>query len=136
MRSIFIDPDGTGKQYLGVIVSHPTGVVYSHQCGCTNTFIHEQEGFYVPINIFENNKVSNQKIITELTKIFHENSFTPLDKETIQNIEKIINRIPWWENENKMVLQLDWNRTMELTEAWIPIRIPSGSGILIWPNCD
>jgi hypothetical protein len=136
MRRIFIDPDGTGTQYLGVIVSHPTGVVYSQQCGCTNTFIREQEGYYVPIYIFENNKVGNQKIISELYNIFHENSFTPLDKETINNIEKIVNKIPWWENENKMVLKLDWIRTMELTEAWIPILIPDGSGILIWPNCD
>ena len=47
MPYIFLNPDGHEDFGLHVIVEHPTGVVYAHQCAGSLTEVREAEGFLI-----------------------------------------------------------------------------------------
>ncbi|MBN2086204.1 MAG: hypothetical protein JW748_13375 [Anaerolineales bacterium] len=140
MRRVFLDPDGTNKEFFGVIIQHASGVRYSQQCGCTATALRETEGYYVPLKSQKTIIRNEATFITELRNVFHNknnNADYGFSEDQMMRLAAIIESIPWWnESERLSHLRLDEKRKHEITEAWVPIFTPDGPGILIWPNCD
>jgi hypothetical protein len=140
MKKVFLDPDSTIKDYLGVIIRHASGVIYSQQCGCTSTELRDVEGYYVPISGEPVRDEGRYSIIMNLVSVFHQNKKNmghPISADQRKQLKLVVESIPWWDaDENRAHLKLDDNRLDEVTEAWVPILTPDGPGILTWPNCD
>ena len=140
MRRIFIDPDGTQKDYFGVIVRHATGVVYVQQCGCTSTQEREAEGYFVPVFPGGAGDGAGSRFPADLTALFHKDGIgnsTGITADKKIRLAEILEKIPWWDLDEKQThLRLDEERLSDAIEAWVPILTPDGPGILTWPNCD
>jgi hypothetical protein len=140
MRTVFLDPDGTNKDYFGVIIRHPSGVVYSQQCGCTKTEIRSLEGYFVPLGREPFESGGRPLSIAGLTAIFHRAGIgtgEPLSDEARSRLASFVENIPWWDAaENRTHLAVDEARRGETMEAWVPVITSDGPGILTWPNCD
>ncbi|WP_431685754.1 DUF6210 family protein [Hahella sp. NBU794] len=153
---IFLDPDGTNVGYLGVIVEHPTGVIYQQQCGGTDCCLMEMEGYYIPVGGAGNEGLSVD--VDELTRVFHRGNScwaggepcgrwpTLLDSERLKKLESIVGSIPIWSNEKgsrestRNLLKIhyadEYRRERQIMEAWVPVETPNGVGVLVWSNCD
>lgn len=140
-RTVFLDPDGTASDWLGVIVRHQTGVAYQQQCGGTSTELRSAEGYYVPL-------AWGGLKPTDLTAPFHRGKAclhaagTPLSPERLGALRQSVEAIAFWtsreegDNDTRAPLRLDDDRIAELVEAWVPVITPAGGGVLVWPNCD
>lgn len=155
-RFVFIDPDGTAHDYLGVIVSHPTGIVYIQQCAGVETLMRSLEGYLVPVGGITFDPAQGSISSQGLTVTFHENGGCTyggegigdppraprLPPDRISQLRAIVESIPYWtalesgETSRRGQLRLDETRLAEIVEAWVPVMTPEGCGILTWPNCD
>jgi hypothetical protein len=150
VRVVEVDPDGTMlEDWLAVVIRHPTGVVYSHQCAGVACEHRLAEGYLVmlgraPYGIDEPPIHSD-----ELIQVFHNGDAcmyhwagNDLPDERIAWLEKLVRRIPYWAHEAgnplgvRAALELDFERREDIAEAWIPVITPDGPGVLIYENCD
>lgn len=138
MKYVVIDPDGTMPQYLAVIVRHPTGVIYRHQCAGTATEEREVEGYLIPLS--GGHDTVGATTCQALTEVFHAGrgcTWGPPLEANWPRLEDIVQTIPFWnEDDQPTRLRLDLARIKEACEAWVPVITTEGDGILIWPNCD
>ncbi len=122
------------------IVAHPTGVVYSHQCGGHSSLEQSLEGFLIPLGEPD----LAQGIFDWFWREFRGHCYAPETDWTADRITKLrdlIAEIPCWHTgesreDSRSFLQLDTVRMRECVEAWIPILTPYGPGILILKNSD
>lgn len=68
---VFLDPDGTWNDWLGVLVRAPTGVIYGNQCAGLLTSERLLEGFYVPIAGPKYNADDGAISGHEFSEVFH-----------------------------------------------------------------
>lgn len=138
MKYVFIDPDGTMTPYLAVIIRHPTGVTYRHQCDGVTTDERELEGYLIPLSGGPDRAATTTR--QALTDVFHADrgclGGPPLEAHR-PRLSDIVRAIPFWHGDDQCTyLQLDLDRITEACEAWLPVITADGDGILIWPNCD
>jgi hypothetical protein len=155
LRRVFLDPDGTLPQLLGVIIAHPTGVQYEQQCAGTETALRQLEGYFVPLGGLR--FVPEEGLVdpTALTAVFHRGegcvwggepwklppNTSRLPPERLEQLRSVVEAIPYWAHaeagtEQRGRLRLDETRLGELVEAWVPVLTPDGRGVLVWENCD
>jgi hypothetical protein len=141
-KYVFIDPDGSLKNWLFVIVEAQTGVIYMNQCEGYLTSGREAEGFLIPLNgANDANKLVDffAKYRGYPSGILSESNCA---EDELDNLSDIVSQIPIWFSQNGSIedertfLKLDYERIQELTEAWVPVITPYGKGILIFENCD
>jgi hypothetical protein len=154
MKRVFLDPDGTIPEIFGVIVAHPTDVLFGHQCAGTETLERWQEGYYVPIGHAPLGGERPRVEPLDLTAVFHQGSAcywggaprAPtgeplLPPDRLATLRKLVAEIRFWTTDvagedHPGCLCLDETRLNELVEAWVPVLTPDGTGILVWDNCD
>lgn len=156
MRKVLIDPDGTFTSYLGVIVQHPTGVEYEHQCAGIECAERSVEGYYVPLGGAMMDLDDGNVNASELHQVFHrevrvgcpfggtawKEHASALPADRLKDLRDALAKIPYWgredgpEGQRRTALRLDESRIGDLREAWVPVSTPDGPAILIWPNCD
>ena len=141
MPYIFIDPDGTQENTLHVLVQHPTGVEYAHQCAGYVNEERSAEGFLIPLG----ESKASQPLIDWFWKRFKGNSYPPLiewDQQNVSELKDLVQKIPCWftakggEADRRTTLALDEDRMGECVEGWVPVKTPFGPGILVFENCD
>jgi hypothetical protein len=138
LRVVTLDPAmNWHEDWLGIIVAHPTGVVYENQCD-GNTCDHRyEEGFYVPLEMRGR----------PFSDLFHGGrpycrwwSEGDVPEDLIQSLEAELAKLYYLTNHDKPhgrgVITLDRERLEQLVEGWIPVRTPDGPGILAFGNCD
>ena len=136
---VFIDPDGTHRNYLYVIVNSPTGIIYSSQCEGLSTTEKSIEGFIVPL---DEEKYSSRFIefFTKYNGNPPNNIDTKWEEGDLETLSLIISDIPIWQSDmdssSRTFLKMDFDRINDLTEAWVPVKTPYGDGILIFKNSD
>jgi hypothetical protein len=58
----------------------------------------------------------------------------------LRRLRQAVGQIPFWTSDGlsdeRDFLVFDDARLSEADEAWLPVRTPHGSGVLIWPNSD
>jgi hypothetical protein len=157
---VFIDPDGTNIEWLGVVVRARTGITYWGQCGGNYLRNREVEGFFVPVG--------------GASSVFHtDGSFAPSPRDfaeffksrvgiespdagpsawargALEELEKLVALLPWWRLDqrpgegprsgephgSRYPLALDRGRLDECIEAWVPVDLrQDGSGVLVFEN--
>src|SRR4030042_3275538 len=136
VRKAFLDPDGTNKEYFGVIVQYASGVRYSQQCGCTANELREVEGYYIPLRCQKTILSDEVTFIMELRNVFHnlkDKENFGFSEDQMRRLVEIIEDLPGWDEKERLShLRLDENRKHEIPEAWGPIFTPDGPGILTW----
>ena len=132
---------------MAVVIEHPTGVVYGHQCGGTGCYQRFVEGYLVQVGgpRFEVDK--GQLSSAALTAVFHNGrrcsygwGFRP-PEDRLTELAARIEEIPYWyhsdlDNYIREPARLDETRLAEICEAWVPVLTPEGKGVLVWANCD
>ena len=147
LTRVFLDPDGTGGDIFGVIVRRATGVAYGTQCAGLRADERYLEGYFVPISGLMFDAEDGRIDVAELRSVFHagdtclhgSNEFDP--SKHIGALQQAVSKIPFWFIDTKgethrSQLQLDMSRVAEAVEGWVPVLIPRGTGVLVWPNCD
>jgi hypothetical protein len=138
---VFLDPRGVGDLGLCLIVEHPTGVEYGHQCGGYLCEEKIAEGYLVPLGQRE----VELRIYEFFEREFHGHCYQPHNewtKERIAGLNELLAQIPCREcskslsDDQEGVLELDPERIRDCVEAWIPVRSPLGRGVLTLINCD
>lgn len=148
---IFLDPDGTQEFGSLVIVAAPTGVVYAHQCGGLTCEDRELEGFAVPVG----GPSAARPFRTFFLQEFHGNPPVPGNRGSlmlgpwwtdaqITELQALVEQIALWKtyapksgmDDERTFLKLELDRLDELTEAWIPVHMAYGRGVLIFANSD
>lgn len=149
-RSVLLDPEGTLVQWMAVLIRHPTGVIYSNQCGGTSTQPRYIEGYLVPVGPDSHVPTVNcNHLIESLRAPFHRAGgciypAVPGDKlptEVVSMLSEAVRRIPFYHNELehdsiRTLLEVDQAMLSQLVEAWIPVRTAAGPGVLVYTNCD
>ena len=133
---VFLDPDGTQDPQLHVVVASPTGVEYRSQSAGLACEERGVEGFLIPLGQAE--------LVIELSAFFARGppGACPGEpgSEGAEQLRQLVGRVICWrtqeEEDRRETLALDEERLEECVEAWIPVRTPYGSGILIFPNSD
>lgn len=138
---VFIDPDGTLRNEIGliVLVRHASGVIYSTQCNGLNTERRSAEGFLIP--------VGGHRLADSVMDWFQRQrpcveTWKPADwtNDRIASLADLVSRIPIWHCEDgedkRGFMHLDVTRIAECVEAWIPVTTPHGEGYLLSPNSD
>jgi hypothetical protein len=155
LRRVFLDPDGSIPGLFGVIIQHPTGVRFEHQCGGVETLHFGVEGYFVPLGrlcVVTDEGVFDPR---RLTAVFHHGAscvwkgdpgkLPPdtchLPADRLEQLRSLVATIPYWvcdesDTEHRLQLRLDDARLGELVEAWVPVVTPDGPGVLVWENCD
>jgi len=152
VRVVPIDADGTCHAYLGVVVSHPTGVVYRQQCGGVECLERSLEGYFVLLGGASFDMEQGRLRSEGLTAPFHQRGCryggsphdgTPqLPPDRLAALRRLVEAIPYWtpskrgDDDVRGHLRLDEDRVLELVEAWVPVITPDGPGVLTWPNRD
>ena len=144
---VFLDPDGTGGDIIGVIVAGPTEIEYGTQCEGVLTDERYLEGYFVPLSgvLFEPDvgRISAER----LREPFHGSGACLHAKGGIAASEfegvlrGAVNELPFWHLDDdgrthRSRLELDASRLSEAVEGWVPVKTPLGRGVLVWPNCD
>jgi Family of unknown function (DUF6210) len=140
MSYVFLNPDGAEDFGLQVIVEHPTGVVYAHQCAGYLTELMAVEGFLIPIG----GPDAARRIYGWFWQAFEGTGYAPdgWTKERIDQLASLVAEIPCWlthadgKRDERRFLELDRGRIGECVEAWIPVATPYGPGILVVENSD
>jgi hypothetical protein len=148
-RVLLIDPDGSAQNYLGVVVCHPTGIIYQQQCGGVETVMRSTEGYFVPVGGVTFDPDQGLVESEALTTPFHDDrrcmyggATVRLPADRLAVLRGLVSSIPFWtfrrdgEVEQRGHLYLDDTKLNELVEAWLPVVTPVGVGFLTWPNCD
>ena len=144
---MFLDPDCTGGDVVGVIVRRATGVAYGSQCEGLMTADRYLEGYFVPISGLRFDPDAGRVDVATLRSVFHAggrclHASSAFDaSECVDALRSAVAEIPfWWEDaegeSHRAQLALDEPRLAEAVEGWVPVLTPSGPGVLIWPNCD
>lgn len=151
---IFIDPDGTSKKWLYLIVHANTSVFYSTQCAGLLNEIRTSEGYLIPLSgITFDTKYDINVEIENLENFFQRKPFefqhNTSALHSIQHgfldlgqLKRIIENITVWfstsqdAEDQRQHLSIDENKIGEITEAWIPVISPYGKAVLIWKNSD
>lgn len=150
MRHVFLDPDETLPYLLGVIIAHPTGVCYEHQCAGTETALRSLEGYFLPLGGLRFEPEEGVFVPKELTEVFHRGKaclwggqpwrLAPglplLPADRLERLRSVVEAIPYWSGNQRGHLQVDEARLGELLEAWVPVLTADGPGVLAWANCD
>ncbi len=155
VRTVFLDPDGTISDWLGVVVAASTGVQYEHQCGGTACFHRSLEGYYVPIGGVADASKEEWRMAAgwrELREFFanrvgiespRQGAAAWKDPTALADLHRLVGTIPWWVHggaptrTERIPLTIDSNREAEIVEGWIPVLLgEDGSGTLVWPNSD
>jgi len=142
MPHVVLDPDGTSKPGLIVIVEARTGVTYEQQCGGYATEQRTTEGFLIPVG----SPADARKIYDWFWATFKGCCYTSPGRslwapDTIAQLERLIGEIPCWHStrggaDQRHYLKLNAESMDECVEAWIPVLTPYGSGILTLNNSD
>jgi Family of unknown function (DUF6210) len=141
MTIVAIDPDGTQDWGVFVIADSPTGTTYEVQCGGHSTEQRSAEGYLVPVG----DAAAARPLQDFFARAFGGNpppaggnrwSDTQLDE-----LAGIVGQLPYWSrsqdgSDQRSLLKLNRERVSELTEAWIPVEMLGGAGILIFKNSD
>lgn len=147
---VFLDPDGTWpSQWLAVIVSAPTGVVYQHQCAGVACLLREVQGFLVPLGGHKLDADEGMVDPTEFSGVFHKrrqcvwgSADNALPPERLTLLRQLVSTVPYWfagvdnDTETREALALDDSRLEDVREAWVPVLTADGPGVLVWANCD
>jgi hypothetical protein len=135
---VFLNPDGTQDFGLLAIVASTTGIIYAHQCGGYNNELRKLEGFAVPLGIYAENKLVNF-----FRKKYRGYPPTEMSVTDLEELAHIVSQIPFWKTsehdsseDKSKYIELDVNRSHELTEGWLPIRTIYGLGVLLFKNSD
>ncbi|MEV6106358.1 DUF6210 family protein [Streptomyces sp. NPDC051940] len=61
--------------------------------------------------------------------------------DDLARLRAIVAEVTYWSSNSLQwsephALGLDETRIAELDEAWVPVRTPDGSGVLMWANSD
>jgi hypothetical protein len=130
---------------IGLIIAHPSGVIYSNQTGGFACNHRKMEGVFVPL---ANSDVDQQ---AELEAYFtgpkwRGHCYNGIDEETAGVIERILKS-----SFLTSTLKVDRERLLESEEAWIHVNIstetgegesyaiddfPGGTGVITWDNSD
>ena len=140
MPYIFLNPDGHEDFGLQVIVEHPTGAVYAHQCADSLTEVREAEGFLIWVGGEE----TARPVYDWFWKTFKGSCYTPVGwtEAGVKQLAGLVAQIPCWlthpegEVDERRFLELNQERLGECVEAWIPVKTPYGRGILVLENSD
>ncbi|WP_327367313.1 DUF6210 family protein [Streptomyces sp. NBC_01217] len=137
-RYVFLDPDGTATDWLYVVVTAPTDVVYQQQYGGTACRQGEAEGFLVPLHAPDE--------LGALRQLFERHfrgagtSGRPWTPDERAALHGAVEGIRYWFNDgvddHPHELRWDEARLDETDEAWVPVLTPDGPGVLLWCNSD
>ena len=139
MHYIFLNPDGTLKLGLLVIIESKTNVTYRTQCAGTETDLREMEGFLIP--------VGDEKMAATIYNWFWENfgganiCISSRNPDSIDQLRRLVANVPYFFEISdgsceRLFLEFDDSRINECVEAWIPIKTKYGQGILTLDNSD
>src|SRR5688572_33163083 len=102
-RVLLIDPDGSAHSHLGVVVCHPTGVIYQQQCGGVETLIRSAEGYFVPFGGATFDPAQGLVKSEGLTAPFHEHgrcmyggAMVRLPADRLAELRCLVSSIPFW----------------------------------------
>jgi hypothetical protein len=142
-------------KFIGVIIEAPTGVVYSHQCGGTNCYHYDLEGYFVPLcryELDERDLTSENRLAldTDLLKaVFHEavpddpdacvwaGSTGQLPPDRLDRLAALVGLLCYrGADYGEQLIKLDRSRLADGCEACVPVVTPDGPGTLVWNNCD
>jgi len=130
---------------LGMIISHPSGVIYSNQVdGYANDHI-ELEGAFVPL---EDAAVDQHTPLEEyfFGPKWRGHCYAGIDAETADFVDDVLSRA-----QTTRMLKVDRDKLKLCGEAWIWVKFspeeqtdrwsefagfPSGSGVITWENSD
>lgn len=149
VRHVFLEPDGTWDEWLAVVIEHPTGVVYSQQCGGTANDHRLVEGYLVPLGGPQCDAEEGRIAVPRLRDVFHRGTgcdYTwvgyDLPPDRRERLAALVATVPYWKihldgvRDARLPLALDRSRIDEICEAWVPVVTPDGPGILLYANCD
>jgi len=148
VRFVYLDPVEGWSEWLAIIIEHPTGVVYGHQCAGTATDQRYVEGFYVPLGGPRFDVDNGALESLDFTAPFHRGSHCthgwgtpPLPEDRLAKLRTEVEKIPYWRHTNldaytREHVKIDTDRVVMICEAWVPVVTPEGKGILVWANCD
>jgi hypothetical protein len=148
LRLVQLDPDGTLDGWLGVVVRHPTGIVYANQCAGVATENRLVEGYLQLLGGSQYDVDRGMISLGPFTDAFHEGDACKyvwrgreVPTERLAQLAKLVGEIPYWlarldASDTKQALRLDRTRIDEIAEAWIPVETPDGPGVLVHKNCD
>lgn len=139
MIDVMLNPDGATPLGLLVIVEASTGVVYHHQCGGLATHERAAEGYLVPVG----SPRASQAISDWFRATFHGHGYHGVidwTSERLADLRALVSGIAFWyrvgDEDLRATLRLDETRLAECVEAWIPVQMPLGRGILVLDNSD
>lgn len=148
VRFVYLDPDGTLREWIAIVVRRETGVVYGTQCAGVATEQRYIEGYLVPVGGSKYDMDEGNIEVGPFADVFHENGgcrcawtgrALPLERQA--RLSKLVESIPYWHGrldgeDQKDRLRIDLTRLEQLAEAWIPVQTPDGPGVLLYQNCD
>lgn len=130
-----------------LLVSHPTGVTFRHQCGGLSCHQREREGFLLPLTVVEAGRVTGAEAQKQLDAHFYRGPkykggrcYSGMDDEDAELVDGLLR----W-------LVVDRTRLPECVEAWVPLVMedpdspclpycygsaPNAEVVLIWENSD
>ena len=138
MQYVFLNPDGSQPWSAYVVVRHPTGITYGHQCAGRLNDCRSIEGFLIPVGGPE---VSDSLLAWFAARWQGDGYDIDWSSELIHSLAALVSTIPCWltvedAEVRREVLQLDTDRIHECVEAWVPVRTPYGPGVLWFENSD
>lgn len=148
VRYVYLDPVECWPEWLAIIVEHPTGVVYGHQCAGTATDQRYVEGYYVPLGGPRFDVDNGPLGSLDFTAPFHRGTRCThgwgthlLPQDRLSMLTSYVEEIPYWRHTNRDNyirdrVRIDVDRVAQICEAWVPVITPEGKGILVWANCD
>jgi hypothetical protein len=138
MPHVFLNPDGTQQPFAFVVVQHPTGITYGHQCAGLLTDCRSVQGFLIPVGGTELSANLSSWCVTRWRGNGYDINWTT---DLIKSLSDLVSTIPCWHTvddggDRREFLQLDRDRIAECVEAWVPVLTPYGPGVLLFENSD
>ncbi len=138
MPYVFLNPDGTQRSVAFVVVRHPTGITYGHQCAGVLTDCRSVEGFLIPVGGPELSASLSSWFVTRWRGNGNAIDWTI---DLLESLAELVSTIPCWQTvddgeDQREFLQLDKDRIAECVEAWVPVLTPYGPGVLLFENSD
>ena len=148
VRFVYLDPDGTLAEWIGIVVRRETGVIYGTQCAGVATEQRFIEGYLVLVGGSKYDVDEGKIQVGPFVDVFHQNGgcqwgwtgrALPIERQAL--LSSLVESIPYWRmsldgDDRKDPLRVDATRLEQLAEAWIPVQTPDGPGILLYQNCD
>ena len=138
MPHVFLNPDGTQQSLAVVVVQHPTGITYGHQCAGVLTDCRSLEGFLIPVGGPELSARLSSWFVTRWRGSGFDMDWTV---DLIESLAELVSTIACWQTtidgeDRRAFLRLDKDRIDECVEAWVPVETPYGPGVLLFENSD